>query len=182
MKYRTNSILGAFLFFSIIFWTITPRYTLLQTTSKGKIPKQTIGTQTKNNTQTPAIKIEAVNDAGDSIGKGFDKFSRSASLKIGKWVKVEVFAGITWLKLFLCLFLTFLVVMVERFLQWLINSAIRKIPAEKEAVSWQQKTCLEIMRRFEAEDVEFAFPSRTIYRINDDKRQRKRMVIKGQES
>jgi MscS family membrane protein len=38
------------------------------------------------------------------------------------------------------------------------------------------------MRRFEAEDVDFAFPSRTIYMANDDKRQLKLMMIKGEES
>jgi len=47
-------------------------------------------------------------------------------------------AGITWLKLLFCLFLTFLVVMVERLIRWLINSAIRKMPAQEEAVSWRK--------------------------------------------
>jgi MscS family membrane protein len=47
---------------------------------------------------------------------------------------------------------------------------------------WLQKICLEIMRRFEAEDIDFAFPSRTIYVANDDKRQLKLKMIKGQES
>ncbi|MBU0767572.1 MAG: mechanosensitive ion channel family protein, partial [Proteobacteria bacterium] len=47
---------------------------------------------------------------------------------------------------------------------------------------WLQNICLEIMRRFEAEDIDFAFPSRTIYVANDDKRQLKLMMIKGQES
>jgi MscS family membrane protein len=46
---------------------------------------------------------------------------------------------------------------------------------------WLQKTCLEIMRRFEAEDIDFAFPSRTIYLANDDKRQLKLKMLKAQE-
>ena len=54
MKYRTNSVLGAFLFFSIIFWTVTPGYAPAQAPSKGDVPKQTIDTQTQNDTQTPA--------------------------------------------------------------------------------------------------------------------------------
>lgn len=37
--------------------------------------------------------------------------------------------------------------------------------------AWVQNTCLEIMRRFEAEDIDFAFPTRTLYMANDDKRQ-----------
>jgi MscS family membrane protein len=46
---------------------------------------------------------------------------------------------------------------------------------------WLQKICLEIMRRFEAKDIDFAFPSRTIYLANDDKRQLKLKMLKAQE-
>jgi len=137
MKYGLNYILGAFLFFSVIIWTITPGYALAQTESKEKVPQTNIHRQT-DNTQIPAIKIKAMDKAGERVGKGIDKFSRSASLKIGKWIEVEVFAGITWLKLFFCFFLTFLVVMVERLIRWLINSAIRKMPVQEDAVSWRK--------------------------------------------
>jgi MscS family membrane protein len=137
MKYRINSIFSVFLFFTIIIWIIAPGHAPAQTASKGEAPQKTIEYQT-NNPQVPATKIKAVDKAGESIGKGIDKFSRSASLKIGKWIEVEVFAGITWLKLLFCLFLTFLVVMIERLIRSLLNSAIRKIPAEEEAVSWRQ--------------------------------------------
>jgi MscS family membrane protein len=37
------------------------------------------------------------------------------------------------------------------------------------------------MRRFEGEDIDFAFPSRTIYLANDDKRQLKLKMLKAQE-
>ena len=36
--------------------------------------------------------------------------------------------------------------------------------------AWVERTCLEIMRRFEAGGIDFAFPSRTIYVAGDDKR------------
>jgi len=137
MKYRTNSIFSVFLFFTIIIWILAPGQALAQTASKGEASQKTIDHKT-NETQAPATKIKAVDKAGERIGKGIDKFSRSASTKIGKWIEVEVFAGITWLKLLFCLFLTFLVVIVERLVRWILNSAIRKIPAEKEAVSWRQ--------------------------------------------
>jgi MscS family membrane protein len=45
---------------------------------------------------------------------------------------------------------------------------------------WQQRTCLEILRRFNAEDIDFAFPSRTIYLANDDKRQLKLKMLAGE--
>jgi MscS family membrane protein len=43
---------------------------------------------------------------------------------------------------------------------------------------WLQKTCLEIMRRFQAENIDFAFPTQTIYLANDDKRQVKIEVLR----
>ncbi|MGD9334532.1 MAG: mechanosensitive ion channel family protein [Desulfobacterales bacterium] len=143
MNYRT--ILGGFLFFSIILWTIAPGYATTQTTSKGEVSQKTIDQQT-NNTQAPAPKIKAMDKAGENIGKGIDKFSRSASLKIGKWIEVDIFAGITWLKLLFCLFLIFLVVMFERLIRWLINSVIRKIPPEEETIAWR-KHFLEALTR-----------------------------------
>ncbi len=136
MKYRINSIFSAFLFFTIIIWILVPCHVPAQTVSKGETSQKTIDHKT-NETQPPAT-IKVVNKAGESIGKGIDKFSRSASTKIGKWIEVEVFAGITWLKLLFCLFFTFMVVMVERLVRWLLNSAIRKVPAEEAAVSWRQ--------------------------------------------
>lgn len=46
--------------------------------------------------------------------------------------------------------------------------------------AWLEKTCLKIMRAFEAEGIEFAFPSSTLYLANDDKRQLKLRMLKGQ--
>jgi MscS family membrane protein len=48
--------------------------------------------------------------------------------------------------------------------------------------AWLQKTCLEFMRRFKAEGIDFAFPSRTVYVANDDKRQLKLRLLKGNAS
>jgi len=145
MKYRTNFIVGAFLFLIIITLAMVPAYVPAQTASKGEVPQKTTDHQTNNN-KAPATKIKAVDKAGESIGKSIDKLSHSASLKIGKWIDADIFAGITWLKLLFCLFLTFLVVMVERLLRWLINSAIRKIPPEEETIVWR-KHFLEALTR-----------------------------------
>ena len=38
---------------------------------------------------------------------------------------------------------------------------------------WVQRTCLQITRRFSAEGIDFAFPTRTLHLANDDKRQLK---------
>jgi len=137
MKYQKKFVRFVFLLFSIVIWVTQPVHTPAQAESKMEVAQKITDPQT-NNSQVPAKKTKAVDKAGESIGKGIDKLSRSASLKIGKWIDVEVFSGITWLKLLFCLFLTLLVVVAERLIRWLINSAIRKIPIEKEAVSWQR--------------------------------------------
>lgn len=46
--------------------------------------------------------------------------------------------------------------------------------------AWLQQTCLEILRRFEAAGIDFAFPSRTLYLAGDDKRQLKLQMIEGE--
>jgi MscS family membrane protein len=46
--------------------------------------------------------------------------------------------------------------------------------------AWQQRTCLEILRRFSAEGIAFAFPSQTVYVANDDVRQLKLQMLKGE--
>ena len=45
---------------------------------------------------------------------------------------------------------------------------------------WQQQTCLKILRRFNDEGIDFAFPSRTLYLANDDKRQLSLKMLKGE--
>jgi len=47
-------------------------------------------------------------------------------------------------------------------------------------LAWLQKTCLEIMHKFEAEGIQFAFPTQTVYVANDDERQLKLQLLKGQ--
>lgn len=46
--------------------------------------------------------------------------------------------------------------------------------------AWQQKTCLEILRQFNTAGIDFAFPSQTVYVANDDNRQLKLKLLKGE--
>jgi MscS family membrane protein len=160
MYFRLKSLLRTFFYFSLIFWALSSGYPLAKPAAKGENLKESASTQTpqpaKNNIDSPQVHAEknetrtlkekAVDKAGERIGKGIDKFGSSAALKIGKWIEVEIFAGITWLKLLFCLLLTFLVVMVERLIRWLINSTIRKMPPEEETVAWR-KHFLEALTR-----------------------------------
>jgi MscS family membrane protein len=45
---------------------------------------------------------------------------------------------------------------------------------------WQQRTCLTILKRFNEEGIDFAFPSQTVYVANDDSRQLKLQMLKGE--
>jgi len=160
MYSKLTSVLRALLFFSVIFWVLSFGNPLANPATKGGSLRKSVPPQTaqisenktdfpqveaeKNDTHTP--KEKAVDKAGERIGRQIDKFSRWASLKIGKWIEVEIFAGITWLKLLFCLLLTFLVVMVDRLIRWLMNSTIRKMPAEEKTVAWR-KHFLEALAR-----------------------------------
>ena len=46
--------------------------------------------------------------------------------------------------------------------------------------AWQQRTCLQILRKFSEAGIDFAFPSRTLYLANDDQRQLKLEILKGE--
>ncbi len=49
-----------------------------------------------------------------------------------------------------------------------------------EMLAWQQRTCLEILRRFSQEGIDFAFPTQTVHLANDDARQLKLQMLKGE--
>jgi len=46
--------------------------------------------------------------------------------------------------------------------------------------AWLQRTCLEILKRFNEEGIEFAFPSRTVFLANDEKRQLQLNILRGE--
>jgi MscS family membrane protein len=52
--------------------------------------------------------------------------------------------------------------------------------------AWLNKTCMEILKRFNDEGIEFAFPTQTLYLANDEKRQLKfetvLKMLKGEEA
>jgi MscS family membrane protein len=46
--------------------------------------------------------------------------------------------------------------------------------------AWLQRTCLEVLRRFNDEGIDFAFPSRTVFLAGDDKRQLNLKMLEGE--
>ena len=55
-------------------------------------------------------------------------------------------------------------------------------PAYWDFQAWLQRTCLEILTRFETAEIDFAFPSQTLYLANEDKRQLKLQMLKGNQA
>jgi MscS family membrane protein len=45
--------------------------------------------------------------------------------------------------------------------------------------AWLQKTCLEILQQFDSAGIDFAFPSQTLYLANEEKKELKLQLIKG---
>ncbi|MGB2690765.1 MAG: mechanosensitive ion channel domain-containing protein, partial [Desulfobacterales bacterium] len=153
MYSKLKSLLRIFLYFSLIFWAMSSGNPFAKPAAKGENPKESVSTQTtqpaKNNNNSlqvsadkneiHAIKEKGMDKAGQRIGQRIDKFSDAASSKLGKWIDTEIFLGITWLKLLFCLLLTFLVILLERMLRWVINIAIRKIPPHEDIISWRKQ-------------------------------------------
>jgi MscS family membrane protein len=70
---------------------------------------------------------DIISDAGEKMSKGIDELSQKAASNLGSWVDAKVFAGISWLKLGVCLLLVFLVILGERIIRWMIQARVRGI-------------------------------------------------------
>ncbi len=79
-----------------------------------------------------------INQAGKKVSEGIERFSNGAKPHIVRWVNREVFSGISWFKLLICLFMLFCVVVFERLLRWFINRRIESIPKKEGTISWMR--------------------------------------------
>ncbi|BBO75601.1 hypothetical protein DSCW_30180 [Desulfosarcina widdelii] len=101
--------------------------------SAGKPPEST-ETPAEKDVRPPEIgKIDA---AGNRISQKIEAFSEKASDRVGGWIDSKVFLNISWLKLFFCLLLVFLVVVIERMVRWAIQRRIEAIPQVEGQISW----------------------------------------------
>jgi len=85
-----------------------------------------------------AVHTVKVDAAGERIGQGVDRISEWASNHLGKWTNAELFYGITWLKMIICLFLITLVLLIERIVQLLIQAKLKNLPGEEVMVPWSK--------------------------------------------
>ena len=90
--------------------------------------------------KSPADKRPQTMDTLDQTGKkvsvGIDRIGDRAADRLGQWVALEAFFGITWFKLLICMSLMFGVVVFERLMRWFINRRIERIPQKPGAISW----------------------------------------------
>ena len=84
------------------------------------------------------IQTEGLDRAGEKVGVGIDFLSEKIAVFLGDWINIKVFAGITWIKLLFCLFLTFLVVLIERSVTWIIHKKIDTAPTPDDAIPWRR--------------------------------------------
>jgi len=92
-------------------------------------------TNTESPSESPADQItkepDKIDQVGEKVGQQIDDITQQASSRIGPWINAEVFYGISWFKLILCLFLLFVVLLIERIVRLTIDRK-RKKAEEKE--------------------------------------------------
>ena len=97
----------------------TPQNNRSNTKLPSGLPAEEISTQ-------PIV----VDQAGEKVGQKIDDFTKQAASRIGNWIDAEVFAGITWVKLILSLFLLFAVLLIERVMRLAIERKRKKVKEE----------------------------------------------------
>jgi len=90
---------------------------------------------TESPSESPAEQIskepDKIDQVGEKVGQQIDDITQRASSRIGPWINSEVFSGITWFKLILCLFLLFVVLFIERIVRLAIDRKEKKAEEEE---------------------------------------------------
>jgi MscS family membrane protein len=125
-----------FLFLLVLFIVVPAAIAPAQTqVSDESQPEQAPTDPGEKQTISP-LKTEKIDRAGQKIGDGVDRIGDAASSRLGQWIATPIFAGISSLKLLICLFLVLFVVVIERIINWVINKKIQSLPAREGLISW----------------------------------------------
>jgi MscS family membrane protein len=76
------------------------------------------------------VQTEKIDAAGERLGAGIEQLESLAARRLGKWVNARIIFDISWLKLLTCLVMTFMVVLIERILRWILRRRQRRLEAE----------------------------------------------------
>jgi MscS family membrane protein len=82
------------------------------------------------------LDTESIDRAAEKVDKEIERFSDVAAQYLGDWVNHPALAGISWIKLLVCLLLLLAVMMIERFLRWGLQRKIKAIPFRDGVISW----------------------------------------------
>lgn len=136
MQIITGRFIKVFFVLYIALFLSFPSQVLSQTKDQNTAPKETEQTSSLIQSIDTPVPEKKIDKAGEKIGAGIEKFREKTSSHIGKWINAKAFAGITWLKLVVCLFLLFFVVLIERIIKFIIQKKKRSIPQEEDSISW----------------------------------------------
>ncbi len=83
--------------------------------------------------ETPLLpRTVKIDEAGEKLSRKIEEVGQGASRSVGSWINAEAFFGITWLKLFVCFGLLFLVLAGERILRHIVHVRIEAMKAKGE--------------------------------------------------
>jgi len=104
-----------------------------QSATQEKVPAPTEQAPTPpsgDNSVNALPKTKKIDQTGEQLGKKIDDFTQNVSSRMGDWVNLALFEGITLVKLLLCLALVFLVMIIERIARVIVQRAAQKTPAD----------------------------------------------------
>lgn len=137
MKRKMKLVCCVLLVIGATLWLNTPLQTFAQTAKQKEAPITTNHDASSPKYEVASSKIKKLDKAGETFGEDIERFSERASLHVGSWINAKVFAGISWLKLGSCLFLVFLVVVVERILRWVIRAKLKRIAPDEDVATFK---------------------------------------------
>jgi len=83
--------------------------------------------------ETPLLpRTVKIDEAGEKLSRKIEEVGQGASRSVGSWINAEAFFGITWLKLFVCFGLLFLVLAGERILRHIVHVRIEAMRVKGE--------------------------------------------------
>jgi MscS family membrane protein len=120
------------------FWLNAPVRSFGQMDKQEEAPTTTSNDAPSPQDEVISSEMRKIDKVGETVGQGIERLSERASSHVGSWINAEVFAGISWLKLGFCMFLIFLVVVVERVLRLVLRLHLKQIAPDEDVVTFKQ--------------------------------------------
>lgn len=93
-------------------------------------------TQDRNQEHDLKPDMGKIDMAGKQVGEKIEEYGGKATGFFGSWINSKLYAGISWLKLLVCLVLIFIVLAFEQIVRWVILRKIDTIPKIEGKISW----------------------------------------------